>query len=82
MKLSYPNIQMTQVNPDNLLKVKSEVTVKLKGDNSKRLWKNITTWLDESGEDQLKRQLIAIAQSIQREASELIELVDDKFTED
>ena len=73
---------MTQVNPDNLLKVKSEVTVKLKGDNSKRLWKNITTWLDESGEDQLKRQLIAIAQSIQREASELIELVDDKFTED
>lgn len=82
MKLSYPNIQMTQVTPDNLLKVKSEVTVKLKGDNSKRLWKNITTWLDESGEDQLKRQLIAIAQSIQREASELIELVDDKFTDD
>lgn len=73
---------MTQVTPDNLLMVKSEVTVKLKGDNSKRLWKNITTWLDESGEDQLKRQLIAIAQSIQREASELIELVDDKFTED
>ena len=73
---------MTQVTPDNLLKVKSEVTVKLKGDNSKRLWKNITTWLDESGEDQLKRQLIAIAQSIQREASELIELVDDKFTDD
>ena len=82
MKLSYPNTQMTHENPDNLLKVKSEVTVKLKGENSKRLWKNITTWLDESGEDQLKRQLIAIAQSIQREASELIGLVDDKFTED
>lgn len=73
---------MTQENPDNLLKVKSEVTATLKGDNSKRLWKNIITWLDESGEDQLKRQLIAIAQSIQREASELIKLVDGKITED
>ena len=40
------------------------------------------TWLDESGEDQLKRQLIAIAQSIQREASELIKSVKDKFTKD
>lgn len=69
--------QMGISDDDNMSRVTTEVTKILKEENSRRMWRNITTWLNESGEEELRKQLQTKIRSLKSEVSDSISKVEE-----